>query len=71
MDAFWSRETSIFSDNFRRLRRDYVDSVKVLRIIRPVRKGKCKDQLQWDSMRRNHTWYNKEWEVGVGSSKAG
>ena len=35
MDAFWSRETSTVSGDFRRLRREYFDSVEVLSIIRP------------------------------------
>ena len=36
MDVFWNRETSTVSGNLRRLRRDYFDSVEVLRIRRPV-----------------------------------
>ena len=27
------------------------------------RKGKWQDQLQWDSMRRTHTWYKNLWEA--------
>ena len=36
LDAFWSRETSTVSGNFRRLRRDYFDSVEALIIRIPV-----------------------------------
>ena len=36
--AFWSQETSTLSHNFRRLRRDYFDSVEALSIRRPVPK---------------------------------
>ena len=36
LDAFWSRETSTVSGNFRRLRRDYFDSAEALSIRRPV-----------------------------------
>ena len=36
LDAFWSRETSTVSVNFRRLRRDYFESAKVLSIRIPV-----------------------------------
>ena len=35
------------------------------------RKGKCQDQLQWDSMRRTPTWYNNAWEAAAGSLEAG
>ena len=36
LDAFWSRETSTVSGNFRRLRSDYFDSAKALSIRIPV-----------------------------------
>ena len=36
LDAFWSRETSMVSGNFRRLGRDYFESVEALSMIRPV-----------------------------------
>ena len=36
MDNFWILETSTVSGNFRRLRREYFDSVEVLSIRRPV-----------------------------------
>ena len=36
MDAFWSQENSTVSGNFRRLKRDYFDSVEVLSIRIPV-----------------------------------
>ena len=36
LDDFWSRETSTVSGNFRRLRRDYFDSVEALIIRIPV-----------------------------------
>ena len=36
MDAFWSQETSTVSGNFRRIKRDYFDSVEVLSIRIPV-----------------------------------
>ena len=31
------------------------------------RKGKCKDYIQWNLMRRDPTWYNNEWEAEAGS----
>ena len=34
------------------------------------RKGKWRDQLQWDSMRRNPTWYNNAWEAVSGYLEA-
>ena len=36
MDAFWSRETSIISGNFRRLRKYYFNSMNLLSIRRLV-----------------------------------
>ena len=36
LDDFWSVETRTVSGNFRRLRRDYFDSIEALRIGRPV-----------------------------------
>ena len=35
------------------------------------RKGKWKDQLQWDSMQRTPTWYNNSWKAGAVSLEAG
>ena len=35
------------------------------------RKEKCKDQIQWYSMRRTPTWYKNAWEAGAGSLEAG
>ena len=35
------------------------------------RKGKWQDQIQWDLMRRNPTWYNNAWEAVSGSLGAG
>ena len=96
LDAFWSQETSTYSGNFRRLRRDYFDYVEALCIRRSVpiigtnefrdtvgmgcalqtldasrRKHKWQDQLQWDLMHQNSTWYNNTWETGAGFSETG
>ena len=73
MDYFESRETSTVLGKFRRLRRDYFDSVKVLRIIIPVPiivTNEVKDRVgvvcaphTLDALRRKWKWkYQIQWE---------
>ena len=52
--------------------RDIVDTGYELQTLDASRrKGKLKNQIQQESMRRTPTWYKNAWAVEVGSSKAG
>ena len=73
LDAFWIRETSTVSVNFRRLRREYFDSAEVLSIIITVPiigTNKVRDRVSMgcaiqnmDASRRKGEWQDQlQWD---------